>query len=521
MIIYLSAAVLSLTLYAQPAPEWLWANHGGDNFIASGYNLTTDNDGNCYITGYFYDSAAFGSTTLVSNGDADIFVAKLDSNGNWLWAVNAGGASEDYGNGISADNFGNIYLTGYFYDQATFGSDLLNSSGDRDILIAKLDSNGNWLWARRAGGIGYDSALSVVAESSGGCLLAGWFAASADFGTDIIICSGDWDAFAARLDANGNWLWARRAGGTGEDGCLAIAVDNVGNSFLTGTFKNTAWFGTNSLTSLGDKDIYIAGLDANGNWLWASQAGGTGSDVSYDIITDSSGNCYIAGGFNSNAAFGSQNLNSSGGSDAFAAKLDSNGNWLWAVKAGGAGNDDAFGISIDRNYNHVCFTGAFYSTALFGTTTLISNGEHDIFIAELDEDGNWLWATQAGGLYSDVGWGINIDVSGNCFITGEFVETADFGLLTVNGSGFTDIFAAKLEGPVPQAPANLIISKSGNDIRLDWDSVSNAQSYKVYGVNDPYTSEPWTHLITTELTSYTFTGTAPQYFFKVVADTEP
>ncbi len=135
-------------------PFWSWAERAGGSSNDYGYGIAVDSSGNAFVTGYFRGSSAdFGSTTLNSSGASDVFVAKLDSSGNWLWAERAGGSSADYGSGIAVDSSGNAYVTGFFRSpSADFGSTTLNSSGAYDVFVAKLDSSGNWLWAERAGG---------------------------------------------------------------------------------------------------------------------------------------------------------------------------------------------------------------------------------------------------------------------------------------------------------------------------------------------------------------------------------
>ena len=152
----------------------------------------------------------------------------------------------------------------------------------------------------------------------------------------------------------------------------------------------------------------IALFAQNGDWLWAKQAGGASNDESYNIAVDANGNSYVTGNFTGSATFGSTTLTSSGYNDIFVAKLDSNGNWLWAKKAGGTSEDNGLSITFDANGNSYV-TGYFESSATFGTTTLTSNQYEDIFVAKLDSNGNWLWAKKAGGINDDYGWSISVD----------------------------------------------------------------------------------------------------------------
>lgn len=485
------------TIFGQTAPDWLWTQRGGGSFIDTGYSIATDSSGNSYVTGPFYYDASFGTASITSNGEADMFVAKLDSEGNWLWAVGAGGTWDDYGYGygIAVDAWGNCYVSGYFYDNAVFGADTLNGAGNYDCYVAKLDTNGNWLWARRAGGLDYDAALSLDVDTNGNCYITGWFSATADFGSTNLTSTGGWDIFTAKLDTDGNWLWAAGAGSSYNSGGLGISVDNFGNSYITGTYEDTIMVGSDSLSCSGYNDVFVAKLDTNGNWLWAKRAGGTGNEVSSGAIVDNSGNCYVSGYFNGTADFSSTLLTSNGNYDAFAAKIDANGNWLWAVNAGGTGNDYANALELDRNNCCIFLTGSFYNAAQFGTNFLTSSGESDIFVARLDADGNWLWTTRGGGASSEEGLGISTDGKGNCYMTGEFYNDIQFGAMTLTGNGNSDVYVVKLAGPTPKAPQNLVISAIGIDIRLTWNHVMEDKDgqpltldyYEIYYCQDhPY-----------------------------------
>jgi len=438
-------------IFAQLNP-WLWATKAGGMGGDLCQGIAVDASGNSYVTGGFEGTAIFGSTTLESGGSQDIFVAKLDNRGNWLWAKKAGGTDSDYGYGIAVDASGNSYVTGYFKGSATFGSTTLTNNGFANIFIAKLDSSGNWLWAKNAGYSGCGtSGNGIAVDASGNIYVTGDFSGSATFGSITLTSNGDSDIFIAKLDSSGNWLWAKNAGGTDYDYGQGIAVDASGNSYVTGYFESTtATFGSTTLTSSGFSDIFVAKLDSSGNWLWIKNAGGTDYYEGCGIAVDTSGNSYVIGWFEGSATFGSATLTSNGDDDIFVTKLDSSGNWLWAKKAGGTDYYEGCGIAVDASGNSY-ITGFFSDSATFGSTTLTSNGYCDIFIAKLDSSGNWLWAQNAGGTGSDWGHGIAVDAIGNSYVTGYFFSTAaTFGNITIYGSGTvynTDIFVVKVHIP--------------------------------------------------------------------------
>ncbi len=434
--------VMSFILLAQE-PDWQWSTQAGGSNNDKGMSITTDASGNCYVTGLFFETATFGSYTLTSGGALDIFVAKMDPNGNWLWATKAGGSDHDYGNEITTDAAGNCYVTGRFMDTATFGSYYLTSNGSCDIFVAKMDALGNWLWATKAGGTSGDYGHAISIDDSGNSYVTGYFYGTTTFGPYPLTSSGSCDIFVAKIDAQGNWQWVIQAGGGFEDLGYGLVIDDDGNSYLTGYFHGAATFGSYPLTSSGHQDIFVAKIDALGNWQWVIQAGGIYDDFGHAITIDDSRNSILTGYFGGTATFGSYSLTSSGYRDIFVAKMDADGNWLWATQAGGSDGDHGNGISTDVNGNSYVL-GEFWDTAAFGPYSLTSIGHRDIFVSMINADGNWLWATQAGGFNNDNGHSITTDVAGNCYLTGFFNETATFGPYSLTSNGSCDIFVAKL-----------------------------------------------------------------------------
>jgi len=137
--------VISFTFLNAQEPSWLWAESFGGNGSDSGNDIATDKQDNIYITGSFTEEISFGNFTLVSNGNVDIFVVKFDQYGNCLWATNAGGIDYDRGDGIAVNDAGEVYLTGTFYDTASFGTSIITSNGECDIFVAKLDLEGKYM----------------------------------------------------------------------------------------------------------------------------------------------------------------------------------------------------------------------------------------------------------------------------------------------------------------------------------------------------------------------------------------
>jgi len=463
----LSALGQTLDWVNQPLVSSIFGSHDESRAVA------VDASGNTYVTGYFAGTADFdpsvGEAGLTSAGGNDIFIAKYDASGNYLWAKRMGGTGSDIGNAIALDGLGNVYVTGSFAGTADFdpsvGTAELMSAGGGDIFIAQYDASGNYLWAKRMGGTGNDIGNAIALDGLGNVHVTGSFAGTADFDPGPLAANltgvGSNDIFIAKYDASGNYVWAKSVGSSGLDSGNGIAVDGSGNVHMTGQFTGTADFdpgaGTANLTSLGGNEAFIAKYDASGNYVWAKRVGGSSGDVSHALVLDGSGNVHVTGYFNGTADFdpgaGTASLMSVGTQDIFIAKYDASGNYVWAKWAGGSISDFGYGIALDGTGN-VHVTGYFSLTADFdpgtGIANLTSVGDRDIFIAKYDASGNYLWAKAIGGAGTDTGYGIAVDGSSNVYATGGFINSkVDFdpGAGTVElSAGFAnqDAFVVRL-----------------------------------------------------------------------------
>jgi len=440
---------------AQPY-EWAWAIQAGGIGNDDVYALVTDNQGNQYITGSFSGTITFGAISITSNVGTDLYVAKIDRTGNYLWVVSPGGTDFERGRGIAVDEDSNVYITGSFLGIASFGTTSLISSGlsYTDMFVSKLDTNGNWIWAVKAGGQLVDVGYDLVVDSMSNVCITGQFMGTAYFGSNILEGYGDNDIFVAKLDNNGNWLWAQKAGGPSTDEGNGIAVDANCNIYLSGYFKWACTVGSMSLNTNGNQytDVLVAKIDSNGNWLWAKKAGGTYDDRAVDIALDTYSNVYIAGMFKNDAPFGSVYLQSNSYGDIFVAKLNTNGAWNWAVKAGSVWSDTVNGIAVDE-YANLYLTGSLSEITNFGDITITPSADESItYLAKLDANANWLWATSSSGVGANGGISIAIDTSLNVCIAGTFQGIANFGLNMITYLGGNhDIYIAKYAIPYPVA----------------------------------------------------------------------
>ena len=321
-IVILCVMLAAGSLLNAQIPGWLWASSAGGRLDDYSWDLATDAGGNRYVTGYFTGIADFGAVSLAGNDGYNFFAAKYDAAGNICWA-RPGISSYSEGKGIAADSTGCCYVAGSFLYSLDLGDFTLTSQGGADIFVGKLDTDGNWLWAVNAGSGGYDySGKGIALDGAGNVCVTGLFEGTATFGANILVSSGEADIFTAKLDPDGNWLWARRAGGpTYWDMGQDLATDDSGNIYLTGHFIGSADFGPTTLTATGLRDIFVAKLDPDGNWLWAKRAGGEGWDSGFAIAAVPSGEICVTGIIAEEAAFKPFVLTSLGDQDIFIAEM--------------------------------------------------------------------------------------------------------------------------------------------------------------------------------------------------------
>lgn len=378
----------------------------GDDFS---WGVAADSSNNVYITG-----GTKGDIGGSNAGDYDAWVAKYDSEGHQQWVKQLGTPGDDKSWGVAVDSKGNIYITG-----DTTGSLGGSNAGGSDAWVAKYDNNGDRLWIQQLGTAGDDNSYGVATDGSDNIYIAG--------GTTGNLAgsnAGDYDAWVAKYDGQGNKLWVKQLGTSEEDKAWGIAASDSGNVYITGRTKG-ALEGSNA----GSFDAWVAKYDSEGNQQWIKQLGSSGADYSYGVAVDSSGNVYITG--RTTGSLGSSNA---GGFDAWVAKYDSDGNQQWVKQLGTSGNEFAFAIAVDGSSN--LYISGCTQGGLAGSSNA---GGWDAWVAKYDSDGNQQWLEQLGTSTDDLSWGVAVDGSGNIYATGHTK-----GDLAGSNAGGFDAWVTKL-----------------------------------------------------------------------------
>ena len=399
-------ALLWVSLGAAQAQNWEWATPTTRISFGSAYvtQAVPDVQGNVYVTGYFRDAVNFGIHPLVASrastgyqDNFDLFVAKLTAGGQWEWAVQAGGGTQGQAKGVGLalepDGQG-VYVTGLAVGTTSFGALVLaNSAGaNNNGFVARLSQSGHWQWVVRAGNCG-----RPALDGTGKIYVAGAFSGSTlTFGpTTLVAPVNDSNIFVAWLNASGQWLGAVSGGGAGFENATSLAVDGYGNAYVGGTFSNFS-----------------------------------GTTTTFDTIA--------------------LHPVASGVSDGYVAKLDSTRHWQWAVR-GGPFDSNAeppkVAVSID---GRLISWGGTVSEASFGPYHLsrFARTTSGAAIASLSRRGSWQWVASSipAGTGTARTTDVTADAQGNWYAVGMAGGANSFGPWPITNSGIDQVWAARLNG---------------------------------------------------------------------------
>jgi hypothetical protein len=442
--------LLAYTSQAQ-VPGVTWASGGGTPHATYGRQaqargIVSDAAGNTYVTGIFRDTLVLGTSRLVSTGNYDVYVAKLNAAGEYQWAAQATGYGWDLSSGIALDGAGNVYITGYTESyELNFGPHKLTSIGSGATLyVAQLSPAGAWQRATLASSPSYTFryiiGTALVVDGAGAVYVTGGMNGTVQFGATTL-SNGGYGTFVAKLSPSGTWQWATLAGGSSDFG-NAIALDQAGNPYITGSFQSPqVTFGAFTLTNRGSSDVFVAKLNTAGDWQWVAQGGGRYSDGGSGIVVDPAGNAYVTGSVAGDAIrFGSfTSTKTDNSSDLFVAKLDAAGTWQWVTLGGSAGQDSGAGILLQGSNLTVAGTLGG-PTARFGALPPITvSGDADIGVIRLGTDAQWQWALGTGGAGSDYAQGLATGPQDEVRVAGTFEgKSATFGATKLVGGASID-----------------------------------------------------------------------------------
>ncbi len=376
--------------------DFLWARNLGGTQADVPTKITCDLSGNIYLTGYFAGIADFnpesGTSNLISAGGNDVFITKLNSLGQLVWAKNIGGSTDDVGNSIDIDDYdGSVFIVGDYSGAIDLDPGMtaanVTSNGALDIFMLKLASNGDYITSKSFGGTSLDRGRDIVIDViTGDQFITGSFGNTVDFDPGIgfsNLVGGSQDIFVLKLNLNNNFVFAKRMGGIAVDEGRNIDIDDNGFIYINGSFISTCNFdpdgGTVNVTSNGNDDVFVVQLSPSGSLSWVKTFGSIGTEDFMDMDVSSIGDIYITGEMANDMDANPDllivnNLLKLGAEDTYIISLASDGSFKWATSYGSNAIGDytrGFGVFTD-DINNVYITGSFHHTVDFNPSASLS-----------------------------------------------------------------------------------------------------------------------------------------------------
>ncbi len=277
-----------------------WSRQLGTSSTDVSFGVSADGLGNVYISGY--TNGSLGGPFAGAN---DAFVSKYNAAGTFQWTRQLGNSSIDESSGVSADDLGNVYISGI--TSGSLGAPF--AGGSWDVFVSKYDAAGNFQWTQQLGTVTDDVSNGVSADGLGNVYISGYTRGSLggpNAGGPIPN-----DAFVSKCDAAGNLQWTRQLGTTSYDESYGVTADGLGNVYLSG-YTHGGLGGP----SAGSNDAFVSKYDASGNFQWTHQLGTNTEEVSYGVSADGLGNVYFSG--STSGSLGGPNA---GSRDAFVVKI--------------------------------------------------------------------------------------------------------------------------------------------------------------------------------------------------------
>lgn len=337
----------------------VWTRQFGTAAEEKGFGLALDSAGNIYITGYTIGSFDGNKTA----GSEDVFLVKLASDGSRIFTTQWGTTGDDEGKSVAVDASGAIYVTGYTYGALEENK----NSGESDIFLTKLNTDGTKAWTKQWGTADIDGAHSVAINAQGDIFVTGYTGGSLDGN----LSSGDYDIFVTKLKTDGSKVWTKQWGGAGAETSKSIVLDSAGNIFLAGYTGGSL----DSLANAGGYDIFLAKLNSSGDKQWSRLLGTASDDKGIAAALSKNESVVYVTGYTSATLDGNITV---GGADIFLTAYDSDGTKLWTKQWGAGGDDSGKALTTDFADN-IYITGSVRGS--LGISTNI--GGDDIFLTAI------------------------------------------------------------------------------------------------------------------------------------------
>lgn len=368
---------------AEGAP--LWVKTFGQTGSTRIRSVSVAPNGDVVVAGYFDGSVDFGLGVRSASSAEDGFVARFDAAGNALWDYLVPGTGVVHLEQVRVSGDGQVIVVGNFTSSLNSGLGVLSSQGDFDIFLAKLSASGTPVWHKRLGSAGRDNSQAIaISPSNGDVVIGGLFRQSVDFGGGPVTAQGSYNAFIARYNAAGNHIWSKKVGGKDYDAIRTVAIDAFGEIVVGGFFFFTADFGGGPISAVGGYDNFVAKYRGNGEFRWARTFDTKENDELWQLRTDSQGFILVAGMYRQDATTGGPTLRLTGVADSYITKLSRSGTHLWTRTSNGPSAVIAYTVAVMPD-DRVVTGGYFEGAANFGQGELANKGYRNMWIRALSK----------------------------------------------------------------------------------------------------------------------------------------
>jgi hypothetical protein len=409
-----------------------WLSIAKSDNKSQGRSLYYDSSSNVYTIGQFSGTLSFDPNvsldTFTSPGTYSMILTKYNKDGVYLWSKAFGDAGTSYTRpkDVRVDSSGNIIILGDFNGTIDadpgVGTQTLTSNGSQDLVIIKLDSNGDYVAGLAIGNTGYDESEGLEVDSLGNIYYVGTIqtrGVDTDFdptgGTDNLTGFGSYDVFVTKLNSNNTYAWTYYIGGTGSEWGGGVDIDASGNVYFSCKYSLTIDLDpaapTQNVTAIGVADVFLVKMNSSGVYQDSMSIGGDLDDYIYDIHVDTNGDVLMAGShkstnFDFDPSGASFNKATVGSNDLYFAKYDSSFNLLWANSLGSVESERLHAIEVGSDgsvYVAGYFSGAFDADPGAGVTNLTPSitGIADGLILKFDTNGLYSGSYGFGGSLAD------------------------------------------------------------------------------------------------------------------------
>lgn len=415
------SGIRTLIIKTSPTGTLVWAKCLQGLGTAGPRGIAVDANENVYITGVFSETVDFnpgsGTFELTAVSNSDMYMAKLDVSGNFVWAKKINAGSFVSPNKVAIDINGNPVFVGYFSGTCDFNPNVGATSltGSSNSFILKLDPLGNFIFVKHFAATSSNSILSIQIDAAGDMFLGGYYSTTTDFDpnagvSNLSVISFSRDAFFCKLSNDGNLLWAKGFGGANSDELRALDLDNDGNILVSGTFRNSVDFNPESgsfvMQTSGSTldDIFIAKYSPTGEFIWAEQVGSDAGNYTdenvNDLAVDPSGNVVLTGFYYDEIDFDPGDANfplyTGGFRNSFVLSLNSIGAFNYAFDIGmdvDLAGSESSAIDIDQNGN--IYIGGYTE----GTCDMNPGAGTNNIVSEYDQGMLWKLAPPSSAAY--------------------------------------------------------------------------------------------------------------------------